>query len=147
MHHTLKSTARIAAFVLLVGPVPILAQQKPPEPPPLPIKAAPVTRATLNVEVTAVGTLRADETVMIRPEIAGRVAIIHFKEGQTVSAGDPLLTHELDPRKNKTGDHWHVSVYGLPTTFCYGWKVTGPTIPDSAAPATLAQSPSATHRR
>jgi glycogen operon protein len=40
--------------------------------------------------------------------------------------GDPLLTHELDPRKNKTGDHWHVSVYGLPTTFCYGWKVTGP---------------------
>ncbi len=96
MHHTLKSTARIAAFVLLVGPVPVLAQQKPPEPPPLPIKAAPVTRATLNVEVTAVGTLRADETVMIRPEIAGRVAIIHFKEGQTVSAGDPLLTLDQD---------------------------------------------------
>ena len=56
------------------------------------VRAEPVARATLNIEVTAVGTLRADETVMIRPEIAGRVAIIHFKEGQTVNAGDPLLT-------------------------------------------------------
>jgi membrane fusion protein (multidrug efflux system) len=99
MHDFLKSAARIAAFVLLVGPVPVLAQQKLPEPPPMPIKAAPVTRATLNVEVTAVGTLRADETVMIRPEIAGRVTIIHFKEGQMVSAGDPLLTLDQDEYK------------------------------------------------
>lgn len=99
MRDSLKSAARIAAFVLLTGPVSILAQQKPPEPPPMPIKAAPVTRATLNVEVTAVGTLRADETVMIRPEIAGRVASIHFKEGQTVNAGDPLITLDQDEYK------------------------------------------------
>jgi membrane fusion protein (multidrug efflux system) len=51
-----------------------------------------VTRETLNVEVTAIGTLRADETVVIRPEIAGRVATIHFKEGQAVRQGEPLAT-------------------------------------------------------
>jgi len=94
MHDTPKSAARIAAFVLLGWLVPVLAQQKPPEPPPMPIKAAPVTRATLNVEVTAVGTLRADETVMVRPEIAGRVATLHFKEGQAVGEGDALVTFD-----------------------------------------------------
>ncbi|MER2600769.1 MAG: efflux RND transporter periplasmic adaptor subunit [Candidatus Competibacter phosphatis] len=60
--------------------------------PPLPVKAAPATHATLNVEVTAVGTLRADETVMVRPEIAGRVATIHFREGQKIRQGEPLAT-------------------------------------------------------
>ncbi|MDG4597158.1 MAG: efflux RND transporter periplasmic adaptor subunit [Candidatus Contendobacter sp.] len=99
MRDSLKSAARIAAFVLLTGPVSILAQQKPPEPPPMSVRAAPVTRATLNVEVTAVGTLRADETVMIRPEIAGRVTTLHFREGQTVNAGDPLVTLDQDEYK------------------------------------------------
>ncbi len=99
MRDSLKGAARIAAFVLLTGPVSIPAQQKPPEPPPMPVRAALVTRATLNVEVTAIGTLRADETVMIRPEIAGRVASIHFKEGQTVNAGDPLVTLDQDEYK------------------------------------------------
>jgi membrane fusion protein (multidrug efflux system) len=92
----LRLKPAILSLVLLIFAGPVLAQQKNPEMPPMPVKAAPVTRATLNVEVTAVGTLRADETVMIRPEIAGRVATIHFKEGQMVSAGDPLLTLDQD---------------------------------------------------
>ena len=99
MNPILNRAARIAAFVVLAGPVAALAQQKSGEPPPMPVKAAPVTRATLNVEVTAVGTLRADETVMIRPEIAGRVATIHFKEGQTVNAGEALVTLDQDEYK------------------------------------------------
>lgn len=89
----LKRAVLIAAFTLLAGSiVPVLAQQKPPEMPPMPVKAEPVIRDTLNVEVTAVGTLRADETVMVRPEIAGRVVTLHFKEGQAVSDGDALVT-------------------------------------------------------
>jgi glycogen operon protein len=32
----------------------------------------------------------------------------------------------LDPRKNRTGDHWHVRVDGLPDEFCYGYRVDGP---------------------
>src|SRR5207244_4189819 len=33
---------------------------------------------------------------------------------------------ELQPRKHRTGDHWHVQVAGLPLTFRYGWRVDGP---------------------
>ena len=32
----------------------------------------------------------------------------------------------LDPQWNKTGDHWHVRVGGLPDEFCYGYRVDGP---------------------
>ena len=38
----------------------------------------------------------------------------------------PLAEIRLDARKNRTGDHWHVRVHGLPDTFCYGWRVDGP---------------------
>ena len=38
----------------------------------------------------------------------------------------PLVEVALDPRRNRTGDHWHVLVPGLPDTFCYGWRVDGP---------------------
>jgi glycogen operon protein len=32
----------------------------------------------------------------------------------------------LHPRRNRTGQHWHVLVQGLPPAFCYGWRVDGP---------------------
>src|SRR5262245_35557194 len=33
---------------------------------------------------------------------------------------DPLAEFPLHPSKNRTGDHWHIRVAGLPPTFCYG---------------------------
>lgn len=38
----------------------------------------------------------------------------------------PLAEIELDPRRNRTGDHWHIRVHELPNVFCYGWRVDGP---------------------
>ncbi|MCB1823098.1 MAG: efflux RND transporter periplasmic adaptor subunit [Candidatus Competibacteraceae bacterium] len=91
MHDLLKRAALGTALVMFsISPLAVLAQAK--AMPPLPVKAAPVTRKTLDVEATAVGTLRADESVMVRPEIAGRVATIHFREGQKVRQGEPLVT-------------------------------------------------------
>ncbi len=91
MHIRLKRAMLGTAFVIVsMSPLAVLAQTK--AMPPLPVKAAPATRTTLNVEVTAVGTLRADETVMVRPEIAGRVETIHFREGQKIRQGEPLVT-------------------------------------------------------
>jgi len=58
----------------------------------LPVKAAPAMTGTVTDDVTAVGTLLANESVMIRPEIAGRLAAIHFNEGQTVTAGARLVS-------------------------------------------------------
>jgi glycogen operon protein len=38
----------------------------------------------------------------------------------------PIAEFPLDPRQNRTGDHWHIRVEGLPEVFCYGWRVAGP---------------------
>jgi glycogen operon protein len=40
---------------------------------------------------------------------------------------DVLAELRLDPRKHRTGDHWHIAVSGLPASFRYGWRVDGPT--------------------
>src|SRR5829696_6807471 len=52
--------------------------------------------AAIAVETTrvAVGTLAANESVVIAAEIAGRIARIGFTEGEAVKAGDVLI--ELD---------------------------------------------------
>jgi isoamylase len=39
---------------------------------------------------------------------------------------EPLAEIALHPQKNRTGDHWHVLVSGLPPIFRYGWRVDGP---------------------
>jgi len=60
-------------------------------PPATPVKAAAARIAPAVDEVGAVGTLRADEAVTIRPEIAGRIAEIRFNEGQSVARGAVLV--------------------------------------------------------
>ncbi|OAI49610.1 glycogen debranching enzyme [Planctomycetaceae bacterium SCGC AG-212-F19] len=39
---------------------------------------------------------------------------------------EPLSELQLDPHVNRTGDHWHIAVGGLPHSFRYGWRVDGP---------------------
>lgn len=42
---------------------------------------------------------------------------------------DPMAEIALHPRRNRTGDHWHIRVAGLPPAFSYAWRVDGPTGP------------------
>ena len=58
----------------------------------LPVKTAAVSRGTVTDSVSAVGTLLANESVMIRPEIDGRIEAFHFQEGQLVRKGDKLVS-------------------------------------------------------
>jgi glycogen operon protein len=39
---------------------------------------------------------------------------------------EPIGEITLHPRRNRTGDHWHVLIAGLPPAFTYGWRVDGP---------------------
>ncbi len=55
------------------------------------VEAEPVSVGPLAQEVVAVGTLRANESVVLRPEIAGRVARISLQEGAPVRRGQLLL--------------------------------------------------------
>jgi membrane fusion protein (multidrug efflux system) len=60
-------------------------------PPALPVKAAPVRVGTVTNDVSAVGSLIANESVVIRPEVAGRISAIQFDEGQAVAKGAKLV--------------------------------------------------------
>jgi len=60
--------------------------------PGLPVKAETVTILKVLDDVSAVGSLLAEESVIIRPEIDGRIVGLHFKEGQAVTAGSRLVT-------------------------------------------------------
>lgn len=65
--------------------------------PPPGAMAVAVETVTLQPEplqqgLRTVGTVRADESVVVRPEIAGRLVGIHFAEGERIAAGAPLFT-------------------------------------------------------
>ena len=62
------------------------------------VEAVKVAKASLPQTITAVGSLRSDESVTLRPEVAGRISAIRFQEGQRVAKGDTLVM--LDPAIN-----------------------------------------------
>ena len=57
----------------------------------LPVEVAKVEQRTMVNSVQAVGTWRANESVVIRPEIDGRVTRINFSEGARVKKGQLLI--------------------------------------------------------
>ncbi len=71
--------------------VPKDAKGPPKAPPAMPVKAVAAKTAPAVDEASAVGSLRADEAISLRPEIAGRVAEIRFDEGQSVAKGAVLV--------------------------------------------------------
>jgi membrane fusion protein (multidrug efflux system) len=60
--------------------------------PAVPVETARVTAEDLVLSIPAVGTLRSNESVMVSPEIAGRIVELHADEGAAVSEGDPIST-------------------------------------------------------
>ncbi len=56
-----------------------------------PVEAVKVKTEAIVMETTAVGTLLSNETVIVRPEIEGRLTEIAFEEGTTVKKGQLLF--------------------------------------------------------
>ena len=63
------------------------------------VEAVTAATAPMPQSITAVGSLRSDESVTLRPEVAGRVSAIGFQEGRPVSKGATLV--KLDPAINE----------------------------------------------
>lgn len=61
---------------------------------PVPVEAQPVRVGDAETAIDAVGTLISNESVVLRPEVDGRIATINFVEGARVVRGDVLV--ELD---------------------------------------------------
>jgi membrane fusion protein (multidrug efflux system) len=77
-----------------------VAQGTPPAAgPAMTVEAVKVVQQAMPQTITAVGSLRSDESVTLRPEVAGRVSAILFKEGQHVNKGMTLV--RLDPAINQ----------------------------------------------
>ena len=94
MHIDLLSSVRLTRCLVVLALAPQLALAQPAakdatggSPPAMPVRAVAARVAPAVDETSAVGTLRADEAVTIRPEIAGRIAQILFAEGQGVKKG------------------------------------------------------------
>lgn len=59
---------------------------------PIIVEVARVKASSLIDDVSAVGTVRSNETVVLRPEISGRIVAINFREGQAVRKGQTLIS-------------------------------------------------------
>jgi len=59
---------------------------------PIGVEAARAERVSLSETVSAVGTLRANESVTIKPEVAGLIERIHFDGGARVRKGALLVS-------------------------------------------------------
>lgn len=62
---------------------------------PVPVLAAAAAYADVPVYLTAVGTVRALNTVTVSPQVDGKLISVNFKEGQDVKKGDVLA--RIDP--------------------------------------------------
>ena len=92
----MRSLAALAALLLLTAcgrP----AENAPGEESPVRVQVATATERTMAETVRGIGTLRALQTVELRPETAGRITRIPVGEGEPVAAGELLF--ELDTRK------------------------------------------------
>jgi len=63
---------------------------------PVPVVTATAVQKSIPVTVMAVGTAEAISTSQVRSQVTGRLAQVHFAEGQDVTAGQALFT--IDPQ-------------------------------------------------
>lgn len=90
----LAAGAALGVFVprWLASPAPTAqAVSKPAPAAPARVAVAAVQEVPFARGLSAVGSLRSDESVVLRPEVAGRIQSIEFKEGQPVKQGQLLI--------------------------------------------------------
>jgi membrane fusion protein, multidrug efflux system len=60
-------------------------------PPAFPVEVAVARTDTVRDEITATGQIDALQSIVLQPEVEGRIVAILFREGQGVAAGTPLF--------------------------------------------------------
>lgn len=101
-HHLLWIVAGIALLLLCVLAFLLWgrhadAKKKPaPGPPKITITTATATQGNIGVYLDAIGTVTPVYTDSITSQVDGLVTAVHYKEGQIVKKGDPLV--EVDSR-------------------------------------------------
>lgn len=81
---------------------------------PVAVEVGRVEGLTLNDEVTAVGSLRSHQGVMLRPEVSGRIARLGFADGARVKRGQVLV--QLDDTLQRAQLQQSVAQAGIART-------------------------------
>lgn len=93
---------KASGLVLCLGAclnVTMLHAQNLPEMPPVPVEVENVQQKVINHGIVATGELKANRSVVLRAEIAGKVASLHLPEGKSVETGTVLVALEDDIAK------------------------------------------------
>jgi multidrug efflux system membrane fusion protein len=64
---------------------------------PVTVAVATARQGDINVYLDAIGTVTPVYTASITSQVTGVITVVHYREGQTVRKGDPLI--EIDPRQ------------------------------------------------
>jgi membrane fusion protein, multidrug efflux system len=67
---------------------------------PIPVTAVPATIENVPLNLDALGTVQALNTVSVRPQVGGQIEAILFKEGQEIAKDDVIA--RIDPRTYQT---------------------------------------------
>jgi membrane fusion protein, multidrug efflux system len=94
-----QAPAASAAGSAASAPMAPAASKGPSGPPPASVEATRPKSGPLEQGITAVGSLRSDESVIVRPEVSGRIAEILFREGQRVAKGAPMVRFEASVQR------------------------------------------------
>jgi membrane fusion protein, multidrug efflux system len=70
---------------------------------PVPVLIAQAVQRTVPIQLHAIGTVEAYSTVSVRSQIDGKIAEVHFHEGEDVKKGALLVT--IDPRPLQAALH------------------------------------------
>jgi membrane fusion protein, multidrug efflux system len=63
----------------------------------VPVVSAKVLQSTIPIELTAIGSGQAYQTVSVESQVAGIVKEVHYRQGQYVQKGDLLIALDKDP--------------------------------------------------
>jgi membrane fusion protein, multidrug efflux system len=73
------------------------ATKKKPAPPKVPVTTATAKKGDIGVYLDEIGTVTPVYTASITSQVSGQVVTVHFKEGQIVGEGDPLIDIDARP--------------------------------------------------
>ncbi len=66
----------------------------------VPVQVAVALQQDVPRRVESIGTVQALRTVSVKSQVDGIIAQVHFKEGEELKAGDPLVTLDRRPFEN-----------------------------------------------
>jgi len=100
-----RRSVRVIFFILSLFIIIVFAsgcgRTQPPSQPTIAVTVGKAESRTMPIQVEAVGNVEAFNSVVILPQVTGRVLSLHFQQGQDVRAGDLLITIDPTPFEQK----------------------------------------------